>query len=173
MAVHLVHHHLTQHDGEVLLPPVGQPSGLHVHKLPGHRVGAVEVKPGVEQRRVEPGDRPALGGVGEGRGVQLRLVRHVHAQLLQVVHVVRVGGDLVLSRPLPGQDEDPVDRGLAADVDHPHGLIGVVVVEDGAVGEIGVLLPVHGQGAVAVLPLLPAVALVVGPGVPLVRLVRN
>ena len=44
-------------------------------------------------------------------------------------------------------------------------LVHVVVVHDGTVGQVGVLLPVHGQGAMAVLPLLPGVPLVVGPGV--------
>ena len=78
-----------------------------------------------------------------------------------------------LSCSLPSKQHNTVDLGAGAQVHHEDRLVHVVVVHDGAVGQVGVLLPVNGQGAVAVLPLLPRVALVVHPGVALVRLVGN
>ena len=74
---------------------------------------------------------------------------------------------------LPGDDHDPADGGAGAEVDHEDGLVHVVVVHDGAVGQVGALLAVHRQAAVPVLPLLPRVPLVVNPGRALETLVRN
>ena len=80
---------------------------------------------------------------------------------------------LTLSSALPGENDHTADLGAAPEVHHEHRLVHIVVVHDGAVGQVGVLLPVHGQRAVPVLPLLPRVALVVHPGLAKVRLVRN
>ena len=80
---------------------------------------------------------------------------------------------LTLSSALPGENDHTADLGAAPEVHHEHRLVHIVVVHDGAVGQVGVLLPVHGQRAVPVLPLLPCVALVVHPGLAKVRLVRN
>ena len=80
---------------------------------------------------------------------------------------------LTLSSALPGENHHTADLGAAPEVHHEHRLVHIVVVHDGAVGQVGVLLPVHGQRAVPVLPLLPCVALVVHPGLAKVRLVRN
>ena len=74
---------------------------------------------------------------------------------------------------LPGDDHDPADGGAGAEVDHEDGLVHVVVVHDRTVGEVRVLLTVHCQRAVSILPLLPRVPLVVHPGLAKVRLVRN
>ena len=71
--------------------------------------------------------------------------------------------DLTLSLSLPGGDDDAIDPGLLAQVDHPHGMVHVVVVHDGTVGQVRVHLPVHGQAGVAVAPLLPRVTFVVHP----------
>ena len=74
---------------------------------------------------------------------------------------------------LPGDDHDAADGCAGAEVDHEDGLVHVVVVHDGAVGQVGALLAVHRQAAVPVLPLLPRVPLVVHPGRALETLVRN
>ena len=74
---------------------------------------------------------------------------------------------------LPGVYHDAIDCVPGPEVHHEHRLVHVVVVHDGAVGKVGVLLPVHGQAAVAVLPLLPGVPLVIHPGRALERLVRD
>ena len=71
---------------------------------------------------------------------------------------------LTLSGSLPSEDDDAVDVDGPAQVDHPDGVVDVVVVHDGAVWQVGAFLPVHGQAAVPVLPLLPRVPLVVHPG---------
>ena len=81
--------------------------------------------------------------------------------------------DLTLSLSLPCEYEDPVDVLPGPQVHHEHRLVHVVVVHDGAVGQVGALLTVHRQGAVPVLPLLPRVPLVVDPGAALVRLVGD
>ena len=78
-----------------------------------------------------------------------------------------------LTLSLPCEHQDTIDSDSLAQVHHEHGLVHVVVVHDGAVGQVGALLPVHGQGAVSVLPLLPRVTLVVDPGGALVRFVGN
>ena len=65
--------------------------------------------------------------------------------------------------PLPRDDDDAVDEGVLAEVDHPDGVLDVVVVEVGAIPEVGVQLSVNGERAVAVAPLLPRVTLVVDP----------
>ena len=78
-----------------------------------------------------------------------------------------------MSGSLPGEDDDAVDVCGPAQVDHPDGVVDVVVVHDGAVGQVGALLAVHRQAAVPVLPLLPRVPLVVHPGRALETLVRN
>ena len=72
-----------------------------------------------------------------------------------------------MSLALPGEDHGPVDLGLRPEVHHEDRLVHIVVVHDGTVGQVAVLLTVHCQGAVAVLPLLPGVSLVVHPGLPL------
>ena len=68
-----------------------------------------------------------------------------------------------LPLPLPGDDDDAVDEGVLAEVDHPDGVLDVVVVEVGAVPQVRVQLAVDCQRAVAVAPLLPRVPLVVHP----------
>ena len=78
-----------------------------------------------------------------------------------------------LTLSLPCEHQDTIDSDSLAQVHHEHRLVHVVVVHDGAVGQVGALLPVHGQGAVSVLPLLPRVPLVVDPGGALVRFVGN
>ena len=78
-----------------------------------------------------------------------------------------------LSCSLPGKQHNTVDLGSGAQIHHEHRIVHIVVVHDGAVGQVGVLFAVHGQGTVAILPLLPGVALGVHPGVALVRLVGN
>ena len=85
---------------------------------------------------------------------------------------ITVDGFFTLSGPLPGESDDPVDVGPPAEVDHPDGLVDVVVVHDGAVGEVGVGVAVHREGGVTVAPLLPRVLLVVRPGVLAESLVR-
>ena len=72
-----------------------------------------------------------------------------------------------MSLALPGEDHGPVDLGLRPEVHHEDRLVHIVVVHDGTVGQVAVLLTVHCQGAVPVLPLLPGVSLVVHPGLPL------
>ena len=79
---------------------------------------------------------------------------------------------LTLSGSLPGEDDDAVDVDGPAQVDHPDGVVDVVVVHDGAVGEVGVGVAVHREGGVTVAPLLPRVLLVVRPGVLAEGLVR-
>ena len=78
-----------------------------------------------------------------------------------------------MSSALPGENHHTADLGAATQVDHEHRLVHIVVVHDGAVGQVGVLLPVHGQRAVPVLPLLPCVPLVIHPRLAKVRLVGN
>ena len=78
-----------------------------------------------------------------------------------------------LSCSLPGKQHNTVDLSFGAQIHHEHWLVHIVIVHDGAVGQVGILLAVHGQGTVAVFPLLPGVALVVHPSVALVRLVGN
>ena len=90
-----VHHHFTQHHVEQLPPSVGDAGRLDVDVAALERLGAVEVEAGVEERGVLPGDDAALLLLGEALVVQLRHVRHVHRQTVQVVHVVSVRGDLV------------------------------------------------------------------------------
>ena len=68
-----------------------------------------------------------------------------------------------LTLPLPRDDDDAVDEGVLAEVDHPDGVLDVVVVEVGAVPQVRVQLAVDCQRAVAVAPLLPRVTLVVHP----------
>lgn len=150
----------------MLLPAVGHPGRLDVDEPALDGVGAVKMEPGIEEGRLLAGDDAALGCVCYQAGrLQLRLVRHVDAQPVQVVDVVRVGRDLVLAGALPGEHDQPTHRLPPAQIHHPYRLLGVVVVKDGAVGQVGVLLAVDGQRAVAVLPLLPGVPLVVGPRV--------
>ena len=74
---------------------------------------------------------------------------------------------------LPSDHHDAIDGVPGPEVHHEHGLVHVVVVHDGAVGKVGVLLPVHSQAAVPVLPLLPGVALVIHPGGALESFVRD
>ena len=72
-----------------------------------------------------------------------------------------------MSLALPGEDDDAVDLSLRSEVHHEDWLVNIVIVHDGTVGQVAVLLTVHCQGAVAVLPLLPGVSLVIHPGLPL------
>ena len=74
---------------------------------------------------------------------------------------------------MPCEDHDTADFGAVPKVDHEDGLVHVVVVHDRTVGKVRVLLTVHCQRAVSILPLLPRVPLVVHPGLAKVRLVRN
>ena len=78
---------------------------------------------------------------------------------------------LTLALALPGDHHDAIDGVPGPEVHHEHRLVHVVVVHDGAVGQVGALLAVHGQAAVSVLPLLPGVTLVIHPGGALERLV--
>ena len=71
---------------------------------------------------------------------------------------------LTLARSLPGEHHNAIHLCGSAQIHHEHRLVHVVVVHDGAVGQVGVLLAVHGEGGVAVLPLLPGVPLVIDPG---------
>ena len=80
---------------------------------------------------------------------------------------------LTLALALPRDHHDATDGGPGPKVHHEHWLVHVVVVHDGAVGQIGVLLPIHGEAAVSVLPLLPGVPLVIHPGGSLEGLVRD
>lgn len=81
---------------------------------------------------------------------------------------------LALSGALPGEDQGPVDRGgRLPQVHHPDGRLHVVVVHDGAVGHGRVQLAVDGQRGVAVLPLFPAVPVVVDPRLAVEGLVRD
>ena len=91
----LIHLDLAEDNIEQFPPPVGDPSGLHIHVAAPQRLGAVEVEPRVEERRVLPGDDAALLLGGQPRVVQLLLVRDVHTQAIQVVNVVRVGSDFI------------------------------------------------------------------------------
>ena len=74
---------------------------------------------------------------------------------------------------LPCDDYYAIDSVPGPEVHHEHRLVHVVVVHDGAVGQVGALLAVHGQAAVPVLPLLPRVPLVVHPGLAKVGLIGN
>ena len=78
-----------------------------------------------------------------------------------------------LSGSLPGEDDDAVDVCGPAQVDHPDGVVDVVVVHDGAVGQVGVGVTVDGERGVTVAPLLPRVLLVVRPRVLAEGLVRH
>ena len=78
---------------------------------------------------------------------------------------------LTLTLALPCVDHDAIDGVPGSEVHHEHRLVHVVVVHDGAVGQVGALLAVHGQAAVPVLPLLPGVTLIIHPGGALERLV--
>ena len=118
----LVHHDFTEDHSEMFLPAVDDSCGHHVHKAPLDGLRTVEVETRVEERRVGAGDDPAHGLARQPRAVQLGLVRHVHAELVQVVDVVRVGGDLVLAGPLPGEDDHTVHLLLLTQVHHPHRL---------------------------------------------------
>ena len=69
-----------------------------------------------------------------------------------------------MSGSLPGEYDDAIDVCGPAQVDHPDGVVDVVVVHDGAVGQVGVGVAVDGEGGMAVPPLLPRVLLVVRPG---------
>ena len=68
-----------------------------------------------------------------------------------------------MSSSLPCEDHNTADFGSVPKVDHEDGLVHVVVVHDRTVGKVRVLLPVHCQRAVSILPLLPRVPLVVHP----------
>ena len=53
------------------------------------------MEPGVEERRVLPGDDAALLLRGEPRVVQLLLVRNVDTQTIQVINIVGVRSDFI------------------------------------------------------------------------------
>ena len=78
-----------------------------------------------------------------------------------------------LTLALPGDHHDAIDGVPGPEVHHEHRLVHVVVVHDGTVGQVSILLSIHSQAAVSILPLLPGVALVVHPGGALERLVRD
>ena len=97
---------------------------------------------------------------------------YIHSTLLHSTSLL-LNNPLTLALALPGQDHHAVDLLLRAEVNHEDGLVRVIVVHDGTVGQVGVLLTVHSQGAVSVLPLLPGVSLVVDPGLALEGLVGH
>ena len=68
-----------------------------------------------------------------------------------------------LTGPLPGEDDCTVDSHLGSQVHSPKRLVDVVVVHDGAIGQVGVQLAVDGQVGVSVSPLGPGVAFVIHP----------
>ena len=78
-----------------------------------------------------------------------------------------------LTLALPSDHHDAIDGVPGPQVHHKHGLVHVVVVHDGTVGQVSILLSIHSQAAVSILPLLPGVALVIHPGGALERLVRD
>jgi hypothetical protein len=125
----LVHHDLAEHNCEQLLPAVGGPGGHHVYKAALNRHRTFEMKPGIEEGRVLPRDNAALGLARQRPGVQLRLVRHVHGELVQVVDVVRVGGELVLAEALPGQNDHATHLRTLTQVHHPHRLKQIIRLE--------------------------------------------
>ena len=90
-----IHHNFTEDHIEKFPPPVWHPGGFHVHITTFQRLGTVKVEPGVEERRVFPGDNPALALSGEASIVQLGSVGDIDTQPVQVVHIVSVGGDLI------------------------------------------------------------------------------
>ena len=72
-----------------------------------------------------------------------------------------------LTLALPSDDDDAVDSDFAAQVHHPDGVLDEVVVQDGASMKDGIRVPVNGQTGASVLPVLPQMALVVEPRVPM------
>jgi hypothetical protein len=52
---------------------------------------------------------------------------------------------LTLSRALPREHDHPVYVDLLSEVDHPYGVVNVVVVHDGAVRQVGVAVAVDGE----------------------------
>ena len=78
-----------------------------------------------------------------------------------------------LTLSLPCEHQDTIDSDSLAQVHHEHGLVHVVVVHDGAVGQVGVGVAVDGERGVTVAPLLPRVLLVVRPRVLAEGLVRH
>ena len=90
-----IHHNFTEDHVEQFPPPVWHSGGFHVNITTFQRLRTVKVQPGVEESRVFPGDDSTLLLRGESGIVQLRSVGHVHTESLQVVDIVRVGGDLI------------------------------------------------------------------------------
>ena len=90
-----VHLHFTENHIEQFPPPVWNPGGFHINVSPPEWLRAVKVEPGVEERRVLPGDDPALLLRGQPRVVQLLLVRDVDAQAIQVINIVGVRSDFI------------------------------------------------------------------------------
>ncbi len=72
-----------------------------------------------------------------------------------------------LSLALPSDDDHAVDADFAAQIHHPDGVLNEVVVQDGASMKDGIRVPVNGQTGASVLPVLPQMALVVEPRVPM------
>ncbi len=72
-----------------------------------------------------------------------------------------------LSLALPSDDDHAVDADFAAQVHHQDGVLDEVVVQDGASMEDGIRVPVNGQTGASVLPVLPQMALIVEPRVPM------
>ena len=91
----LVHHHFTEDHVEQFPPPIRHSGGFHVNITTFQGLRTVKVEPGVEEGRVFPGDDSTLLLSGQSGIVQLRSVGDVHTESVQVVDIVRVGGDLI------------------------------------------------------------------------------
>ena len=91
----LVNHHLTKHNIEQFSPPVWHSSSFNIHISTLQWLRTVEMKTRIEEGGVLASDDAALVLSGQSSVVQLRLVRHVDAEPVQVVDIVCVGGDLV------------------------------------------------------------------------------
>ena len=90
-----IHHNLTEDNVKQFSPPVWHPGGFHVNITAFQRLRTVKVEPGVEESRVFPGDDPTLALSGEASIVQLGGVGDIDTEPVQVVDIVRVGGDLI------------------------------------------------------------------------------
>ena len=93
--VHSVNHHFTKHNIEQFSPPVWHSSSFNIHISTLQWLRTVEMKTRIEEGGVLASDDAALVLSGQSSVVQLRLVRHVDAEPVQVVDIVCVGGDLV------------------------------------------------------------------------------
>ena len=78
-----------------------------------------------------------------------------------------------LSFALPRNDDNAVDGCFAPQVNHPHGMIDEVIVDNGTPVQRRVQVSIDSQSGPAVLPILPQMAFVVEPRISMMGHICN